>query len=229
MATIIAAANQKGGCGKTTTAINVAAGLADAGYKVQVFDTDPQASLTKWFRRRSKLGKDGFSVQNVSIGLLEEELTSARRSSDLDLVIVDCPGNIQDITQVAVSASDAVLCPVRATAPDVDATIELSKFIGQCRTLYPDIRFLVFHSAKHGSRTLDKGAYENMMRIFSKHPNTFVLHSAIPDSAPIAEFMGTGLSIYEYAGSTPSAKAYKKLTKEVVECLAAEQNSLSVK
>lgn len=224
MATIIATANQKGGCGKTTTAINVAAGLADAGYRVVVFDTDPQASLTKWYKRRLKLEKNGFSVQNVSLGLLEEELTEARKSPDVDIVVVDCPGNIQDITQAAVSSSDAVLCPVRATAPDVDATIELSKFITQCRQLYPDIRFMVFHSAKHSSRSLDKGAYDNMVRIFSNHPNTHVLQTAIPDSAPIAEFMGTGLSIFEYAEKTPSAKAYKKLTKEVVECLAAENS-----
>jgi chromosome partitioning protein len=225
MATIIATAFQKGGCGKTTTAINVAAGMADAGYRVVVFDTDPQASLTKWYKRRMRLEKNGFSVQNISLGLLEEELTEARRSQNIDGIVVDCPGNIQDITQVAVATSDAVLCPVRATAPDVDATLELSKFIGNCRQLYPDLRFMVFHSAKHSSRSLDKGAYDNMVRIFENHPNTFVLTTAIPDSAPIAEFMGTGLSIFEYAGKSPSAKAYKKLTKEVVECLAADRDS----
>jgi len=70
MGKIIAVSNQKGGVGKTTTSVNLAACVADAGKRVLLIDIDPQGNASSGLGQQAR---EGFSVYQVIIDELEAE------------------------------------------------------------------------------------------------------------------------------------------------------------
>ena len=79
MSRIIAIANQKGGVGKTTTAINLASCIAEAGKKVLTIDLDPQGNMT------SGLGVDKNEVENTVYELMLDQCSI--KESMVDTVV----------------------------------------------------------------------------------------------------------------------------------------------
>ena len=82
MAKIYALANQKGGVGKTTTAINLAACLAEAGERALVVDLDPQANATSGLGMRA----NGTSSYDLLDGAPLADLAKRTTFENLDLV-----------------------------------------------------------------------------------------------------------------------------------------------
>jgi chromosome partitioning protein len=80
--TVYALANQKGGVGKTTTAINLAACLAEAGARTLIVDLDPQANATSGLGERA----GATSTYDLLDGAPLEELVQRTRFENLDLI-----------------------------------------------------------------------------------------------------------------------------------------------
>ena len=109
---------QKGGSGKTTTAIGLAVAAARAGETVALIDLDPQANAANWKDRRRN-GEDNLNVVSTQIGRLPQT-TEAARSNGADLIIIDTPGKADNVAIAAARLADLVLIPCRVSMRNME-------------------------------------------------------------------------------------------------------------
>jgi chromosome partitioning protein len=103
---IVAVAGQKGGVGKTTTAMSLAAVAAESG-RVLVVDVDPQGSATWW------AGRAGESLPFDFAAETDPNALRGMRSLPYDVVIVDTPGSLEggEVLATVLAACDFVVLP----------------------------------------------------------------------------------------------------------------------
>ncbi len=127
----IALANQKGGTGKTTLAVNLAAGLRRRGPTV-LLDADPQGSAGHWVRVGGGADDDLAPVHSVGAGEVRTQIGQAAQRNRF--VLVDCPPHLESGTlREVMSAVDLVLVPVQPSPPDLWASVDMIAAVQEAR------------------------------------------------------------------------------------------------
>ena len=127
----VAIASQKGGAGKTTLAIHLAAAAAGAKLVTLIVDTDPQATASRWGQWRG--GGDPEVIDCASPPLLPKKLAEAA-ALGAELAMIDTPPHADSMAAAACRAADLILIPCRPRAFDLDAiqtTADLVKASGK--------------------------------------------------------------------------------------------------
>lgn len=115
--------NPKGGVGKSTLAINLATEYASRGNSVVILDCDdPQFTCLDWERQRNNRDEEDLTEVGLYTAEDVEEIEVALdglKGQGVDLVILDGPGRMGEITGYILRRSDTILVPVTPSATDV--------------------------------------------------------------------------------------------------------------
>jgi len=206
---IVGVLSQKGGVGKTTIAINLAATLSVAKYRVLLVDADPQGSALAWSSARDK--NPLFPVVGMAKPTLHRDLPEIAK--DYDVVVIDGAPRVNDLGRAAILASDLVLIPVQPSPYDVWAAAETVQLIREAQQFKPDIKgaFVINRKIANTAIGRDVGA---ALAEFSDIP---VLPTAISQRVVFAESAASGLSVIEAAPASDAAREVMMLTSFLIQ------------
>ncbi len=132
-AVVIAVVNLKGGCGKSTIAVNLACELASNNDSVLLLDNDSQGTSMHWSSHgRLPIRGEFMPLENEQDG---ERLVRAVAARNERYIVLDAPAHVGAATQAAGKIADLVLIPVTASGVDLLATQAAVELIRQARIL----------------------------------------------------------------------------------------------
>jgi chromosome partitioning protein len=250
MQKIIAVVNQKGGVGKTTTTINIAAQIASTRKSVLLFDLDPQGNATSGLGLSKEQpitayevlcgeGQLAQSVQETNVAQLyvvpsnsnlagaeidlvsrderEFALSKVLQSASYDYVFIDCPPSLGLLTINALSAANYVLIPVQAEYYALEGLSQLLNTVQAVKqSTNPSLDLLGIILTMYDKRTsLSEQVREEVKKYFGDK----LFKNVIPRNIRLAEAPSYGLTIFEHDKWSKGARAYKALSKEIVNSL----------
>jgi chromosome partitioning protein len=125
---MLAVVNQKGGVGKTTLAVHLAAWYLQHRRRVAFIDADAQASSTRWITAA------GWNVTLVTETRADPILEAAQSlTADHDLVIADGPASLAESTRALLLVADHAVIPCGVSVPEWESTTETIRMLHNAR------------------------------------------------------------------------------------------------
>jgi chromosome partitioning protein len=209
MALILSFVNQKGGVGKSTLSINVAACLAMLGHKVLLIDADKQATSSDWKSLRSK---DDSIFQVVSMARENMARDAIQIAGGYDFTVIDGPPQAETISRSCIVASDLVAVPIEpggASRWSSDLTVRQVK---EAQELKQTLKCGFVVSRKITGTVLGRDTRAN-----AADAGIPVFKTEIEQRVAYAEALTLGKTIFEWASNSAAARDIQSLTHELLD------------
>lgn len=204
--TVIAVVGNKGGAGKTTLSVNLAAGLAKQA-SIAVVDADPQGSSLQW--RDIADVQDSISLFPATESLQTQTTELAR---EFDYVVVDCPPSVHAPQTISVlEVSDLALIPVQPSPVDLWATIHIERAIANAHQTNPSLKSLLVINQLEMRTTLSRVVREALTEISLPVAKTALRRRAVYRNSALE-----GKTVFEMgARGAAAAEELEQLIHEV--------------
>lgn len=203
--TTIAFLGEKGGAGKSTLAVNVAAELTARGRRVLLVDADPQGTAITWASVALEPGK---APTTIAIGdNLRAALPSA--AAGFTDTVIDLPGRSSKRAVGALMLSDVAVIPCGPSPADAWALAPTVELVGEAREVRAELRaVLVLNRADRTS--IGASTREAIAGI-----GLPVLKASVGDRVAFREALAAGQGVTAYASASPAASEIRELVDEL--------------
>ncbi|EPT1453051.1 AAA family ATPase [Escherichia coli] len=206
--------SNKGGPGKSTTAINVAVGLALRGKDVCYLDADAQASGRVWHSFREEAGL------TPAITLVQGEGNISRTLRQLDdkydFVIVDVAGRNSREFITGGTVADLIIAPHLSSQLDLSTLDELQMQLEGWQDINPDLALKIYHTRATTNPLLRANERAEFLAFMSNYPTLPVLDATNSERKVFRDAITEGKGVLEMTGKSAEA-AKDEVTKLIDE------------
>ena len=221
-AIILAVLNQKGGSGKTNTAVNLAGAFARHGHKPLLVDGDPQGTLTKWIANADENAKVKLRVAGLAHAGVKITQEIKKYVDDYDIIIADCPPAVDSaIPKAMLLISDLALVPIIPNPGDLWAASDLLELAEQTMGVNETLKVALLASIVRPNLAMTEHALRSMAAM---KPGMPLLKIQISQRAAYPEAMLEGDSVHSLG--SPAKKAIEEvesLYREIIEILGMKE------